>query len=219
MELYHIHILDNKTDKFYKAGNEIIINKNLFNNKLYDRVMNTRFVAEKKDYSNIFNYINATSDIYGTPSIGESANMADLFSVIMSIGTDEEKAKALKDIALFLRNYSYMKRELSIEEYRKEFESNKPSRLHCLYACNEEGVNYWLDILNSKICDIYRIDTIDEPFRTNEQLLPEETSSFIESYNACKRYFNPREKDFNGISDEYLVQGKVKLLEKVYENR
>ncbi|MBO5530134.1 MAG: DUF2441 domain-containing protein [Bacilli bacterium] len=111
------------------------------------------------------------------------------------------------------------KRKLSIEEYRKEFESNKPSRLHCLYACKEEGVNYWLDILNSKICDIYRIDTIDEPFRTNEQLLPEETSSFIESYNACKRYFNPRAKDFNGISDEYLVQGKVKLLEKVYEIR
>ncbi|MBO6195193.1 MAG: DUF2441 domain-containing protein [Bacilli bacterium] len=219
MELYHIHILGDKTDKFYKPNSEIIINKDVFNNKLYDRVMNTRFVAERKNYSDTFNYINTMCEICETPSIGESANMADVFSVIMSIGSDEEKIKALKDVEVFLRNYSFMKREISIEEYRKDFESNKPSRLHCLYACNEKGVNYWLNILKSNNCDIYRIDPIDEPFRTNEQLLPIETSSFIESYNGCKRYFNPREKDLNGTSDEYLVQGKVKLLEKVYEIR
>ena len=218
MELYHIHILGDKTDKFYKPDNEIIINKDVFNNKLYDRVMNTKFVAERKNYSNIFSLIDTMNYMYGTPPIGESANMADVFKVIMNSGTNDEKIKALKDVEVFLRNYSYMKREISIEEYRKEFEETKPSRLHCLYACNEEGIN-WLNTLKTDFCDIYRIDPIDEPFRTNEQLLPEETSSFIESYNACKRYFNPRKKDFNGASDEYLVQGKVKLLEKVYEIR
>jgi hypothetical protein len=67
--------------------------------------------------------------------------------------------------------------------------------------------------------DIYRVEPINEPFWTNEQLLPLETSSYEESYNSSKRYFNPRKKDLGTVSDEYLIQGRVKILEKVDEIR
>ncbi len=218
MELFHIHLLG-KHDNIFKS-NEIIIDKNTYNNELYKRVMNNSFAVETKNYKNTVKAINYFNNQSGYASLGAKENISLILSGVINNGTNEEIRKALLDAQKILHNAAYMKRELSMEAYRNDNEPNKPSRLHSLYACDSAGLNYWANgIIMNKEADIYAIECLDEPFKTNEQLLPPETSSYMESYYASKRYFNPKEKDLNGITNEYLVQGKVKLLSKVYEIR
>ena len=78
--------------------------------------------------------------------------------------------------------------------------------------------------LNGRIClrnsvlfgvlGLLLIYTIN-PFISNEVLLPSEALSYGDKINASYKYFHPKEKDLNPLTNEYLVQGKVKVLERV----
>lgn len=65
--------------------------------------------------------------------------------------------------------------------------------------------------------DIFRIEVLDKPFKTNEVFIPSESSSYEEMYNSSYRYWNPKFKNVPEECSEYLVQGRVKILEKVGE--
>lgn len=213
MELYHIHLLGHQ-DKMYKENNEINIKENLFNNRLYDRAMNFGVSVSSDDYeftSRLFNMCYFFGNKLPAGEVLAFLNATD--------ACPEEKVKLLKELEKMLLSIQIAKRELSIENYRKDHYSNKPSRMHSLFACYEEGLDFWKRNINDGSVDIYRIDVLDEPFVTSPNLLPSETSSYLESYNASMRYFNPRQKDLDKMTDEILVQGKVKILEKVEEIR
>ena len=216
MELYHIHVLG-KHDNLFK-NKEIIINKDTYNNEVYERVYNNSFKVDTRKYPNTVEAINYFNCLSGFQNLGLNENISLIISGVINNGTLEEKLQALRDASEILHNAAMMKRELSMEEYRRDNEPNKPSRLHSFYACDSVGLSYWVDQLRgNKAADVYVIDSIDEPFKTNEQLMPLENTNFIESYYASKNYFNPKEKDLTGKTNEYLIQGKVKILEKVFE--
>ena len=216
MELYHIHVLG-KHDNLFK-NKEIIINKDTYNNELYERVYNSNYAVDTRKYPNTVEAINYFNCLSGFQNLGLNENISLIISGVINNGTLEEKLQALRDASEILHNAAMMKRELSMEEYRRDNEPNKPSRLHSFYACDSVGLSYWVDQLRgNKAADVYVIDSIDEPFKTNEQLMPLENTNFIESYYASKNYFNPKEKDLTGKTNEYLIQGKVKILEKVFE--
>ena len=63
MELYHIHLLGNH-DNLYKANKEFNINKNSFNNRLYDRVMNHNFGVSSDKYPEAVEALNKYFFIY-----------------------------------------------------------------------------------------------------------------------------------------------------------
>lgn len=216
MELYHIHVLG-KHDNLFK-NKEIIINKDTYNNEVYERVYNNSFAVDTRNYPNTVEAINYFNCLSGFQNLGLNENISLIISGVLNNGTLEEKLQALRDASEILHNAAMMKRELSMEEYRRDNEPNKPSRLHSFYACDSVGLSYWVEQLRgNKAADVYVIDSIDEPFKTNEQLMPLENTNFIESYYASKNYFNPKEKDLTGKTNEYLIQGKVKILEKVFE--
>ena len=216
MELYHIHVLG-KHDNLFK-NKEIIINKDTYNNEVYERVYNNSFKVDTRKYPNTVEAINYFNCLSGFQNLGTTENISLIISGVINNGTLEEKLQALRDASEILHNAAMMKRELSMEEYRRDNEPNKPSRLHSFYACDSVGLSYWVDQLRgNKAADVYVIDSIEEPFKTNEQLMPLENTNFIESYYASKNYFNPKEKDLAGRTNEYLIQGKVKILEKVFE--
>ena len=216
MELYHIHVLG-KHDNLFK-NKEIIINKDTYNNEVYERVYNNSFKVDTRKYPNTVEAINYFNCLSGFQNLGLNENISLIISGVLNNGTLEEKLQALRDASEILHNAAMMKRELSMEEYRRDNEPNKPSRLHSFYACDSVGLSYWVEQLRgNKAADVYVIDSIDEPFKTNEQLMPLENTNFIESYYASKNYFNPKEKDLTGKTNEYLIQGKVKILEKVFE--
>ncbi|MBE6161262.1 MAG: DUF2441 domain-containing protein [Firmicutes bacterium] len=219
MELYHIHTLGNK-DRMYKPNKEIIINKGLYNNRLFERVMDTKTAVPVSEFPISSNMLNQILSYGGFTQYTNEVSLVNLLDVLVtSDGTNEEKIKALKEARKIILNMQFLKRELSVEDYRKDNFPDKPSRLHAMYACNEEGINYWTNIIGMIDADIYRIDACDEVFHTNEQLLPFEESTYRESYALASRYFNPRKKDFNLYQDEYLIQGRVRILEKVEEIR
>ena len=218
MELYHIHLLGNH-DKMYKLNNVIKIDKKIFKNRLYDRAMNSNFAVESADYPETVIAMNLLHSMLRYDPVGKKINLDNVISAFLANNTNDDKIKMLRDAKEIIFNASQAKRELSMESYRKDNTPDKPSRMHSLFACSETGVEFWKSALGSSEYDIFRIDVFDEPFVTNEQLLPPEESSYLESYNQSMRYFNPRQKDLNGLNDEYLVQGKVKILEKVDQNR
>ena len=219
MELYHIHTLGTK-DNMYKPNKEIIINKDLYNNRLFERVMDTKTAVHVSEFPISSNMLNQILSYGGFTQYTNEVSLVNLLDVLVtSDGTNEEKIKALKEARRILINMQYLKREKAMEDYRIDNCPDKPSRLHSMYACSEEGLNYWSLQLSQTKADIYRIDACDEVFYTNEQLLPFEESTYRESYALASRYFNPRKKDFNLYQDEYLIQGRVRILEKVEEIR
>ena len=216
MELFHIHLLG-MHDEDYKPNSEFIVNPNEFNNRLYNRVMYTSYSVPIDNYKNLVRIMNEINKSLRIHMIKDFVNFSDILAMVDRFGTTEEKIHALEDAKKLMYKASFAKRELSIEDYRREYASDKPSRLHSLFACSEEGLDYWSYQIIDKPADIVRIETLDEPFRTNEQLLPDEKSSYIRSFENSENYFNPNKKNLCAFTDEYLVQGKVKILEKIDE--
>lgn len=70
-------------------------------------------------------------------------------------------------------------------------------------------------IKQNKEAAIFKVLATGTIFKTNEQLLPSENSTYGESYNVSFKYWNPKFKNLSNYTNEYLVQGKVKILEKL----
>lgn len=214
MELYHIHILGNHDEK-YKPNNELIIDGN-YNNNLYNMVVNAKYMVPAIDFKDLIVKMNI--DV-----VENQVNLYDIVNEVSKYGTKEEKEKLLKYLH-DVKDYSRVaQRELALEEYRKKYANDKPSRLHSLYAYkdNVEGYYYWLTNLSYTKADIYLIDVLDIPFKTNAGLLPIETLRSQDLNADCAVYFNPESsnKFIMPETTEYLIQGKVKILEKVEEIR
>ena len=104
-----------------------------------------------------------------------------------------------------------------MEQYRQDKHNNLPSRLHCIYATDEKGLNHWRRQITDGDITIYRIEPMEEPFKTSEIFIPNEENSFEGMYNNSFHYWNPNFKKIPTNQSEYLVNGKVKILEKVME--
>lgn len=219
MELYHIHLLGNH-DRLYKENTEFVVDKTKFNNRMYNRVYNMNATVDVKNYKRIMDHVNYLCRLNGIREFDNRINLGEIVTYILHEKyTQEELKTILNDAKGILLDEDINLREMAMEEYRKNNCPELPSRMHSLYACQEEGVEFWKTKLYDNDSDIYRIDIIDEPFLSNEQLLPIEDLSYGEKIKASYQYFHPRKKDLNPITNEYLVQGKVKILEKIDEVR
>ena len=140
MELYHLHLLGNH-DNMYKPNSEIFINEKMFNNRLYDRAMSLDISLMSMDYQNII------KDLDKSIKVGEKIHAPFLLAIINEYGTPEEKMQILIDMQRKLHNIQIAKRELSMEQYRKDNDIDKPSRMHSLFACKEDSVEYWKSLI------------------------------------------------------------------------
>lgn len=220
MELFHIHLLGNK-DRMYKSNGEIIVDPNKFNNRLFNRIYDANVCVSGGMYDSIINEINYLLHVQHGLTLGDDVNMGEIinYALYQRGLSPAELQKLLVDTSDILLKTGTNYREMAMEEYRRSNCPDKPSRLHSLFACTEAGVNFWVQQIHDGNSDIYRIDVDNEPFVSNEELLPHEYLSYGNKVQGSYRYFHPRNKDLNGVTDEYLVQGRVKLLEKVGEVR
>ena len=93
-----------------------------------------------------------------------------------------------------------------------------PSRLHSIYLCDEDGLEYWTDIISKnrkEEIEVFKVLANGKIFKTNEQLLPNEGFSYEEAYNSAFSYWHPKFKDVPNYTNEYLMQGTVKVLSKL----
>lgn len=65
-----------------------------------------------------------------------------------------EKLKAISNLlrTSFALTYKadFFKREAALEDCRKVYNIALPSRLHSIYLCVEDGLEYWKDILEER---------------------------------------------------------------------
>ena len=219
MELYHLHLLGNH-DNMYKPNKEFIVDPNKFNNRLYNKVYNMNATVESNRYDLMVAYFNYLAIKYGLPAFGDRVNLGEIIEIGMREGfSKEEIANVLNDAKDIILAEWMGVRELAMEDYRVNNCPDKPSRLHSLFACTEEGIPFWKRLIRDNDLDIYRIETDNEPFVTNELLLPDEGLCYGDKVKASRKYFNPKKKDLDMVSNEYLIQGKVRVLKKVDEVR
>lgn len=208
MELYHVH---SKTiyDSKYTINNIMNIDNN------YNSIMNKRH--------NSFNQLIKVQDTNDLKTI-------NFFEFIASFLDETNNMTSLTPYDLemikniILNSYHqtfnayFFLREEALENYRKDYYNNLPSRLHSMYLCDQNSLEYWLNILSENgknEVEVYKVLASGNIFKTNEQLLPDPKSNFQETYNLASNYWNP---DFTKVPDftnEYLVQGQVKILEKI----
>lgn len=208
-ELYHIHLKENYDYK-WQVGKSIIIPNN------FDSTMNKR-------------YNNFTQKILildgNNPQYNSIYNqLAALFFKLDSVNKiDKDMFEELKNTLKITFDLTYradfFKRETSLENCRKDYYLKRPSRLHSLFLCDKDGLEYWEDIIGNnktKKYSIYKVLT-NNVFKTNEQLLPNEFNTYEEAYNNAHKYWKPKFDDVENSCNEYLAQGEIKILEKIKE--
>lgn len=216
-ELYHLHLKGIRDDK-WKEKKEIIIT-NDFTNRLGKRINSFNDCTENSQLNSISNKLNNFLQYNGYQSFSKMPMYMILDYVLNSnekIDLKTQKA-ILEEIRVLVFNAAMLKRETAMENYRKDNKENLPSRQHCLYATTEKGINYWANRITDNDIEIFRIEALEEPFKTSEAFIPDESSTYEEMYKKSFKYWNPKFKNIDEESSEYLVQGKVKILEKVAE--
>ncbi len=109
---------------------------------------------------------------------------------------------------------SIYNREIVLERYRLEHCPELPSRLHSLWFCDSEGLDFWKTQLgeNCKL-QLFRVSLDGELFCSSDYWLPNRNLCVEQMYQEACLYWNP---PYTEASDrEYLFQGKVKVLEQL----
>ena len=63
MKLYHLHLLGNY-DELYRENSEFVIDKNKFNNRIYNRIYEANSTVDVNKYKRIVDIINYYCIIY-----------------------------------------------------------------------------------------------------------------------------------------------------------
>ena len=218
MEFYHIHTLGT-CDNSWKV-NKVFVIDDKFNNRLYSRLANFKTTVSAKDYPQEVNLINRYYSKRGYSPIKDSISVDDLLSICLQVGVNTENfEKIIKEAKRIIYYARFNNREQALENYRKKYYPQLPSRLHSLFVADDMGLPYWQNALAGEDFEIFRVDVEEEPFVSNEQLFPEEGLTYKETYKAAERYWNAKIKRGMEQSNEYLVRGRVRVLEKVGERR
>lgn len=110
-------------------------------------------------------------------------------------------------------------RELALEEVRKEYFKHLPSRLHSIWVCEEEHLDFWKKTLKGQL-ELYQVKLDGNLFHSSDLFLPAETLKVSEMRKEAEKYWNPNfQTEEEMLSSEYLFQGKVKVMEKVNKTR
>ena len=216
MELYHLH-LKGINDHFWKPRKEIVVTDK-FNNRLAKKINNFSTATDETRIEELYNIHNLVLNANGYYCF-DKTNLDDLIDCYLHMKDfnpelNKYVLELLRKSREIISNASMFKREMAMEEYRKDHNPSLPSRMHCIYALEEKDIPIWSQKLVDGDLEVFRIETLEEPFKTSEQLIPVEHLSYKDYYDASYNYWNPHKADINC---EYLVKGKVKVKEKVDE--
>lgn len=193
LELYHLHKI-NTTSKIWHEDAVITVDES-FKNPIFNRCQKfTTAVDTGEDVKNLYDLLMQTS-----PSNLTAEKLRFLLSECYRVSF----------------NANEFKREQALEAYRLQNASAKPSRLHSVYLTDEKGIEFWIKNFGAKDLELYRVEAEGNIFKSSDYLMPDEKYSYEKTFNESYKYWNP---DFSKIEEdrnEYLVQGKVKVLEKI----
>lgn len=190
MELYHFH-KNKEHDMLWQERGSIVIPKD-FKSATYQRYLDFNCAVDGRNYHD---------------------QIADVFQYgCIDLDDINELLKRGYQVSF---NANEFKRETAMENFRLANCPNLPSRLHCVYLTDEKGVEAWSRKFGNADLTLYRVEAEGNIFKTNEQLIPDEELSYEKVYNKSFKYWIPKFDKAPDYTNEYLVQGKIKILEKI----
>lgn len=194
-KMYHIHT-SNKYDDIWTIGNEITIDDNFLS----------------YFYESLLNFTGRVPVIGG----GEESFASVIKGYLKHNLDNETYIKLLKEASNMLSKFQMSRRELVLENYRKKFFPNLPSRKNSIWLCDEKSLEFWkskLELNNTK--KLFEVSATGNLFESSDNLLPDDNSSINEGFSQCERYWNPEKDKIDETCREYLFQGKIKILRKI----
>ena len=196
--MYHYHKLG-LYDNIWQVGNELIVSDNF--NSYYGKIINNFNTAVK--YNN-----------------GSVSLEMIIEKILKEIGIENIDLKTieylLKDSLNIITNTNIFNRELMLEDFRKDYFPNLPSRLHSIWVTDDKSLDFWeKQMSNNKKLVLYRVSVTGNLFKSSDSFIPDNELTAKEMYESSFNYWNPIFKEEDLCKAEYLFQGKVKVLEKV----
>ena len=171
----------------YNVGDIITFDENT-TNKMYDLVYNTSFMLNNIDANELLINKRRNKDMNFT------VEELQLIS-----NTVNQSAKAF--------------RELALEEIRLKYCPDLPSRLRCLYVCeNKEDAINWVEILkrnNKQAKQILTLELTGTIFKGDGTSLLTLNRSYSDHLKFAKDYWN----NSTGKQDEILFMGTAKVID------
>ena len=130
---------------------------------------------------------------------------------------DRELAKRMMNEAKrIIANANVFKREMALEECRKQFFPELPSRLHSIWVTDEKQLPFWREQLEENDIELFELQLNGNLFKSSDKFIPNDYLKMYEINELAKKYWDPiftTEEEENKA--EYLFQGNVKVLRKV----
>lgn len=186
--LYHIHRNENQDNLWY-VGNEIIVDDNFQSNFYTSLLKEERPLVQR----------------YGVYDI-------DYFIAMM----EEMKLHNFKDSNnnfLFhkLLHCCYsLRRERALEEGRKIFALNCPSRMHSIFLTGKSDLSYWENCVGNQSFHTFSLNCNGNLFVSSDSFFPQYTLLFDKQVEQSKIYWNPEIEKVK--HKEILFQGTAKII-------
>lgn len=190
--LYHIH-RNNNLDNLWDIGREILMD----NNK--QSILAKQILAAEKAL--ILRYENYDIDFI-------IASMEEML-------VREKVEENLRDEFLKLLNLYYaLRREQALEEGRKLFAPNAPSRFNALFFTDESNIAYWKKIVGDDSYNVYMVELCGNIFASADDFFPDSHLMLDLQIEKSKSYWQPDMKKY-ALNKEYLFQGRCQVVQKL----
>lgn len=187
--LYHIHRNGNMDNLWY-VGSKIKVDDN-FNSLFYTKLLD----EEKK-----------LIERYGVYDIDYIITKMEEIKCRNIIEDDMNY-----DFDLLLRRYYFLRREKALEEGRKIFNLDAPSRLHSIFLTDFLNKGYWISRIGDNSFSTFLLDLDGNLFVSSDTLFPYYKSSFAIQVEQSKKYWQPKLKRL-APHKEFLFQGECKIV-------
>lgn len=190
-KMYHLH-RKGTYDKLWVAGNTINNDRENFVNafSLMGKSFNTlsSFNGDLRPLSNILEFWAKRFHSY------------------------EESKMLLNEARMAIDELNLLKRELALEEVRKNFYPDIVSREKAIWLCDLEQLKYWKKAL--KVRSAFEVEVTGEMFETSDLLLPNRSLNYDACLAAAHDYWKADLTDIPSETYEYLFCGEIKVLKK-----
>ena len=168
--MYHLH-KSNEYDKLWKVGNNIEVDNNHYG-----------YAARIIDWFNTF-----------SPLTHEETLDTSIYKYLQNKELDQkELVRLLIEARALIYDTNILKREIALEEVRREKFSYLPSRKHALFVTTKEGINYWKNSLippkRKHTLALFQLSLTGNLFKSNASLLPSTKTSFEEAKEYSINY-------------------------------
>ncbi len=192
-KMYHYH-QPTDFDELWKVGNTIDNTSKDFINVIYNSII--------------------TNDVWHKLN-GEYMPFFEVLDYFVGESLPEELSTYLLETSLtYIRDLLLERRENALEEVRKTYYPNKISRQEAIWVCDSPQLKTWQRLLNDEK-ELFEVEVTGDMFKTSEAALPALGMSYKESLERAHDYWNPNLDLYDESSLEYLVKGKIKVLNKV----